>query len=141
MALARSFADRIDKADMQRSWTKVPSGPKTVRKPITPRPMDDLPVELQWVGEALVESRSKPIPPEAGYEFPGVLERIAAVDAAFAAAARIEPVVDPSRTTVKSFTPWPCVAPVWGNPIWPCRCWNTCSNATRAGRTTAAGAC
>jgi len=31
MALARSLADRIDAADMQRSWTKVASGPKKVR--------------------------------------------------------------------------------------------------------------
>ena len=31
MALAKSLADRIDEADMQRSWTKVPSGPRKTR--------------------------------------------------------------------------------------------------------------
>ena len=34
MALAKSLADRIDQADMQRSWTKVTSGPKSVRTPV-----------------------------------------------------------------------------------------------------------
>ena len=32
MALAKSLADRIDASDMQRSWAKVASGPKSARK-------------------------------------------------------------------------------------------------------------
>ncbi len=36
LALAKSLADRIDQSDMQRSWTKVTSGPKTARKPASP---------------------------------------------------------------------------------------------------------
>ena len=42
MALAKSLADRIDRADMQRSWTRVASGHKAVRKPVEPGPIDDL---------------------------------------------------------------------------------------------------
>ena len=36
LALAKSLADRIDQSDMQRSWTKVVSAPKTARKPVPP---------------------------------------------------------------------------------------------------------
>ena len=85
MALAKSLADRIDAADMQRSWTKVTNGPNKVRTPIALKPMDHLPAELQLVGEALVESGRKPAPLDARADFPGVLERIAAVDMAFQA--------------------------------------------------------
>jgi hypothetical protein len=49
MALARSLSDRIDQADMQRSWTKVAGGPKSVR-----------PV-LQRIGEALCDGHPGPI--------------------------------------------------------------------------------
>lgn len=99
MALAKSLADRIDEADMQQSWTKVTSGPKTSRKSITPRSVSDLPVELQLVGEALFESQSKPIPPDTKREFLGVLGRIAAVDEAFAAAVDFDSEVASIRAT------------------------------------------
>ena len=85
MALAKSLADRIDQSDMQRSWTKVTSGPKSPRKPVTPRPMDDVPEEV-------------------GSVFPGILERIAAVDKAFAGLTQIEP---RQPTVDESFQPTP----------------------------------
>src|SRR4029077_14172470 len=48
MALAKSLADRIDASDMQRSWTRVTSGP---RKPIATRTRDHQPTELRFVAE------------------------------------------------------------------------------------------
>jgi hypothetical protein len=83
MALAKSLADRIDASDMQRSWTKVTSGPmKTKAARPAPMPMDGLPAELQLVVEALVRGTVSNAEPAL---FPGVLERIAAVDVAFVA--------------------------------------------------------
>lgn len=65
MALAKSLADRIDDSDMQRSWSKVKSGP---RKSAKHSPLDDLPAELQLVAEALIASQRHPIPAEASAE-------------------------------------------------------------------------
>jgi hypothetical protein len=49
MALAKSLADRIDASDMQRSWTKVASGPRKVRE-ILPSP--DVAIEVHPQGAA-----------------------------------------------------------------------------------------
>jgi hypothetical protein len=70
MALAKNLSERINGADMQRSWSKVKIGPKKVKQVIKPSPLDDLPIELQMVGESLVESQSKPVPEEVKQEWP-----------------------------------------------------------------------
>ena len=85
MALARSLADRIDASDMQRSWTKVTSGP---RQPIATRTREHQPTDLPRITEPRTTSGGKPVPLDAAGAFASVLERIAAVDAAFAAVAR-----------------------------------------------------
>jgi hypothetical protein len=62
MALARNLVERIDDADMQRSWGKVQSGPKqrqpvpgdaliAAGKAMPPSPLDELPIEVQMVVE------------------------------------------------------------------------------------------
>ncbi|SIO37009.1 clan AA aspartic protease, TIGR02281 family [Singulisphaera sp. GP187] len=87
MALAKNLSERINESDMQRSWNKVKSGPKKVKRPTTaiaditpksakPGPLDDLPIELQMAGESLVEAQAKPIPPEALAEFPKLHEKL-----------------------------------------------------------------
>lgn len=70
MALAKSLAERIDEADMQRSWSKVTSSPKKPRiarptdglrqlspEPPKPGPLDALPAGLQLVTEAIIDSQ------------------------------------------------------------------------------------
>jgi hypothetical protein len=73
MALAKSLAERIDEADMQRSWSKVKSGPKkpkiarpteglkvlALAEPPRPSPLDALPADLQLAGEAIIDSQLK----------------------------------------------------------------------------------
>jgi hypothetical protein len=99
MALARNLAERIDDADMQRSWGKIQSGPKkrqavpgdalvTAGKAIPPSPLDELPIEVQMVVETMIDNQDKPVPPEAEAEFPGLAERLAQVDAGFEALPR-----------------------------------------------------
>jgi clan AA aspartic protease (TIGR02281 family) len=78
MALAKSLAERIDAADMQRSWSKVKSGgKKKITKPgdgltvlapsgpVKPSPLDGLPIELQLAGEAIIESQLRAAAEEA----------------------------------------------------------------------------
>jgi hypothetical protein len=75
--------------------SKVTSGPKKpankpgaglaalTEGPIKSCPFDDLLAELQLVGEGLIESHGRPIPPEAATEFPKIRKGIAAHGAAF----------------------------------------------------------
>ena len=86
MALAKTMSEAIDKRDVQRNWVKVTSKKKTSR-------VDQLPPEAQaevnasvvteMIADALTEK--KPIPAAASAEFPGILEMLAKVDAAFKA--------------------------------------------------------
>lgn len=91
MAMAKNLAERIDESDIQRGWAKVKSGPKKTKKPHpTPlldiakdaakSPLDDLPIELQMVGETMIEDAKKPVPPEALEDFPRLAEEIARHD-------------------------------------------------------------
>ena len=43
-------------------------------------PLDKLPPALQLVGESLIESQSRPVPPEAAAEFPRLRDEIARID-------------------------------------------------------------
>jgi hypothetical protein len=97
MSLAKNLAEGIDDADMQRSWAKIKSGPKKSKKPgaalaeagkaAPPSPLDELPVEVQMVAETIIEGQGKPAPDAALAEFPGLVDRLAAVDAGFEAVA------------------------------------------------------
>ena len=71
MALARGLAERIDDSDMQRSWNKVKSGPKKVRKPtegiklmvhqpVTPDALDDLPDPVQMAAMTILDNQQSP---------------------------------------------------------------------------------
>jgi len=64
MALAKNLSERINGADMQRSWSKVKAAPKKPKPVVIPSPFDDLSIPLQMVAESLIESQSKPIPKE-----------------------------------------------------------------------------
>lgn len=71
MALAKSLSNRIDDADVQRSWGKINSGPKKLfKKPslqipdvrmgdVGPALFDDMPIEVQLVAESMVDSMKK----------------------------------------------------------------------------------
>jgi hypothetical protein len=93
MSMAKHLAQGIDDADMQRNWSKVKSGPKKKKpqgdtliaagKAIPPSKTDELPIEIQMVVEAMIDNKSKPVPPEAEAEFPGLSAMLANVDAGF----------------------------------------------------------
>jgi hypothetical protein len=93
MALAKNLSERIDDADMQRTWGKVKSGPKKVKRPTTsvaemtkapkPSPLDSMPIELQMVAETMIEDQGKPVPVEALADFPRLAADLAALDAGF----------------------------------------------------------
>lgn len=66
MSLAKNLAGAIDTTDIQRSWTKVNSGGAVSKKRdslsdlgkgLPPSPLDDFPIELQMVGESMIEGR------------------------------------------------------------------------------------
>lgn len=70
MSMAKSLADGIDEADLQRNWVKIKSGgSKKLKQPmlklieevkkIPPSQLDDLPIELQAVAETIIEVASK----------------------------------------------------------------------------------
>ncbi len=70
MALAKNLSEQIDDADMQRSWSKVKSGPKRLKKPTEglrslspptpePSPLDALPDEAQLVAQTLLDNQSR----------------------------------------------------------------------------------
>ena len=62
MALAKNLAERIDQADMQRSWGKVHGGPRRPRPVFRPGPLDDLPIDLQMIAACLLDGRFRPVP-------------------------------------------------------------------------------
>lgn len=90
MALAKNLSERIDDSDMQRSWGKVKSGPKKVKKGVAalaadlkPSPLDKLPIELQIVASTMIDNAEKPVPADALSEFPRLAATLAALDAGF----------------------------------------------------------
>ena len=93
MALAKNLSERIDDEDMQRSWGKVKSGPKKVKRPGSgvadlaadqkPSPLDKLPIELQIVASTMLDNASKPVPVDALSEFPRLAATLAAIDKSF----------------------------------------------------------
>jgi len=93
MALAKNLSERIDDSDMQRSWGKVKSGPKKVKRPTAgiatlaadarPSPLDKLPIELQIVASTMLENAGKPVPSDALADFPRLAADLAALDAGF----------------------------------------------------------
>ena len=77
MALAKNLAEQIDDADMQRSWSKIKSGPKKVKRPTDglkalapptpePSPLDALPDEAQLVAQTLLDDQAKQEADEVG---------------------------------------------------------------------------
>ena len=101
MALAKNLSERIDDSDMQRSWGKVKSGPKKVKRPgstvaeltahgLKPSPLDSLPIELQMVSESLIEAQGKPVPADALAGFGELAETLRNLDAGFDALAANE---------------------------------------------------
>ena len=105
MALARSLADRIDASDMQRSWTRVSSGPRT---PIATKTSDHQPIDPPRIDEPGSTSGGKPVPLDPVGAFACVLERIFAVDVAFAAVARAS---HPERDTISEPVAKPATRP------------------------------
>ena len=93
MALAKNLSERIDDSDMQRSWGKVKSGPKKVKKgassipalaaDLKPSPLDKLPIELQIVASTMIDNAGKVVPADALAEFPRLAATLAAIDAGF----------------------------------------------------------
>ena len=91
MALAKNLSERIDDSDMQRSWGKVKSGPKKVKRPgaamaetataAKPSPLDALPIEFQIVAETMIENAGKPVPANALAGFGELAATLAALDA------------------------------------------------------------
>jgi hypothetical protein len=67
MAMAKCLSDKIDEADMQRTWTKIKSGSRktsegTPLRPVaasTPDPLDVLPIEVQLVAETILDVQEK----------------------------------------------------------------------------------
>src|SRR5262249_44787467 len=101
MALAKSMAEKIDEADMQRSWAKIKSvekkkpKPKRVGEGLTalnpdpkPSPLDKLPVEAQLMTTTILERQGKPVPVEAEADIAALAARFAQADAGVWAAAR-----------------------------------------------------
>ena len=62
MALAKNLSERIDQADMQRSWGKVKGSPRKPRPVFRPGPLDDLPIDLQMIAACLLDGRFRPVP-------------------------------------------------------------------------------
>jgi len=88
MALAKNLSERINGADMQRSWSKIKVMPKKPKSVIKPSPLDILPLNLQMIAESIIESQSKPIPADVASEWPKLKAELAAVDAGFKVAAQ-----------------------------------------------------
>ena len=72
MALARSLSERIDDADMQRSWGKVKGGTKKVKAPcdaismltfgsVKPDALDDLPSPLQLAAMTMLDEQAEAV--------------------------------------------------------------------------------
>jgi superfamily II DNA or RNA helicase len=68
MALAKNLSEQIDDQDMQRSWSKVKSGAKKVKRPTDglkalappnpePSPLDVLPVEERLIAETILDEQ------------------------------------------------------------------------------------
>ena len=97
MALAKNLSERIDDSDMQRSWGKVKSGPKKVKRPTaavaeltkTPKssPLDALPIELQIVAETMLDNAGKPVPEDALAGFGELAATLRKLDSGFDALA------------------------------------------------------
>jgi hypothetical protein len=124
MALAKSLAAKIDDTDMQRSWSKIKSGEKKVKKkteilqppagaePPMPSPLDDLPIEAQLAAATILDRQTKPTPAGAVADIDAFAEMLAQADAGMWAAARAmgegvqpEPVVAESACEVAVIQP------------------------------------
>jgi hypothetical protein len=98
MALAKSLAERIDDADMQRSWSKVqsstkkkpkkPAGLAAMAADAKPSPLDQFSPEVQLLGATMIERQGKPAPEAAMPDIESLARRFAKADANMWAAAR-----------------------------------------------------
>ncbi len=93
MALAKSMSEKIDDADMQRSWSKVKSvtDKKRPKKKSTPTladlaadaesdALDTLEAEAQLLARTILERQKKPVPVEAMPDIISLAERFAKAD-------------------------------------------------------------
>jgi clan AA aspartic protease (TIGR02281 family) len=100
MALAKSMSEKIDSADMQRSWSKVTSSDKkkakkkptekvaTLAADAKPSPLDNFPEEFQLLGQTLLDRKDTPAPASAIPGIEALAARFAQADAGMWAAAR-----------------------------------------------------
>ena len=102
MALAKSMSEKIDDADMQRSWSKVKSLAEK-KKPAKKKPVeaiaaiakdsqpslfDNLQPEEQLMAETIMAHQGKPVPEEAKIDIAELAARFAKADEGMWAAAR-----------------------------------------------------
>jgi Type III restriction enzyme, res subunit len=94
MALAKSMSEKIDDADMQRSWSKVKSvteKKRPIKKKVTPmladlaadaKPdaLDTLEAEAQLLARTILERRGKPVPESAESDIEDLAGRFAKAD-------------------------------------------------------------
>ena len=102
MALAKSMSEKIDDADMQRSWSKVKSltekkkPPKKKVAPVLadlaadakPDALDTLEEEAQLLARTILERQQKPVPTSAMPDIISLAERFAKADEGMWGAAR-----------------------------------------------------
>jgi hypothetical protein len=102
MALAKSMSEKIDDADMQRSWSKVKSlteKKKPIKKKALPRltdlaadakpdKLDTLTEEAQLLARTILERQKKPVPASAMPDIISLAERFAKADEGMWGAAR-----------------------------------------------------
>ena len=103
MALAKSMSEKIDDADMQRSWNKVKSMAEkkkpAKKKPVDaiaamakdakPSPLDNLSPEEQLMASTILERQGQPVPEEAKAGIAELAARLAAADDAMQRAAEM----------------------------------------------------
>ena len=101
MALAKSMSEKIDDADMQRSWSKVKSLAEkkkpAKKKPVEgiaamaadakPSPLDELSPEAQLMASTILERQGQPVPESAKADIAELAARFAAADEGMWAAA------------------------------------------------------
>ena len=102
MALAKSMSEKIDDADMQRSWSKVKSLTEKKKPPkkrsiptladlaadAKPDALDTLEAEAQLLARTILERQKKPVPASAMPDIISLAERFAQADEGMWGAAR-----------------------------------------------------